>query len=105
MSELHWNTAEGQKVYVGETNSERIEDTIFYKHKYLTMPTKAKADTIGEAVKDLKKAIEGGIPQSNKDKKKIKKLMEIFKKNADTVRDENSERQRVQKQSALGHTS
>ena len=46
----------GQNVYVGETNRERVGDTIFYRDKYLTMPTKTKADVIEEAAKDLKKA-------------------------------------------------
>ena len=99
-----WTSREhyrGQKVYITETNSKHIGDTIFYKHKYLTMPTKIKADAIEEAAKDLKKAIEGGIPQSNIDKEAIEKLTEILKKNADAVRDENSERQRVQMQSTL----
>ena len=87
----------GQKVYVGETNSERVGDTIFYKHKYLTMPTKTEAGAIEEAAKDLKTALDGGIPQTNIDKEAIEKLMEIFKKNAEAYKNENVERKRVQK--------
>ena len=87
----------GQKVYVKETNSERVGDTIFYKHKYLTMPTKTKADAVVKAAKDLKKALAGGIPQSNIDKEAIEKLMEIFKNNAEVAKNEDAERQRVQK--------
>ena len=91
----------GQKIYVKETNSERVGDTIFYKHKYLTMPTKTKADAIEEAAKDLKKTLEGGIPQTNIDKEVIEKLMEIFKNNAEAAKNESAEQQRVQKQRAL----
>ena len=76
-------------------------DTIFYKHKYLTMPTKTKADAIEEAAKDSKKALDGGIPQTNIDKEAIEKLMEIFKKNAEAAKSENAEQQRVQKRRAL----
>ena len=65
------------------------------------MPTQTKADAIEEAAKDLKKALEGGIPQSNIDKEAIKKLMEIFKNNAEATKNENFERQRVQKRRAL----
>ena len=61
------------------------------------MPTKTKADAIEEAVKDFKKAIEGGIPQSNIDKEAIEKLMEIFKMNAYAAKNEDVERQKVQK--------
>ena len=46
-----------KKIYIGETNNERIGDTIFYKHKYFTMPTRTKAEAIEEAAKDLKKAL------------------------------------------------
>ena len=91
----------GQKVYVGETNSKRVGDTIFYKHKYPTMPTKTKADAIEEVVKDLKKALHGRIPQSNIDKEAIEKLMEFFRKNAEIAKNEIVERQRMQKQRAL----
>ena len=91
----------GQKIYTTETNSERIGETIFYKHKYLAVPAETKAGTIEDAAKDLKKAIEGGIPPSNIDKEAIEKLMEIFKKNVDTHQNEDTERQRVQNQSAL----
>ena len=68
------------------------------------MPKKPKADANEEAAKDLRKVIEGGIPQSNIDKEAIEKLMEIFKKNADAHKNENVERQRVQNQSALDRT-
>ena len=43
-------------------------------------------------MKDLKKALAGGIPQSNIDKEAIEKLMEIFKKNADAAKNEGAER-------------
>ena len=65
------------------------------------MPTKTKADAIVEAANDLKTALAGGIPQSNIDKEAIEKLMEIFKNNAEVAKNEDAERQRVQKQRAL----
>ena len=81
-----------QKIYTTETNSKRIGDTIFYKHEYLTMPTKTKADAVEDVGKDLKKAVEWGIPQSKIGKRAIKKLTEFFKKNADAYQNENIER-------------
>ena len=85
---------------MGENNSKRIGDTIVYKHKYLTMPNKTKADAIEEVAKDLKEALEGRIPQSNIDKETIEKLMEIFKKNAEATKNEDVERQRLHKRKA-----
>ena len=66
-----------------------------------TPSSKTKADAIEEAAKDLKKALEGRIPQSNIDKEAIEKLMEIFIMNAEATKNENVELQRVQKQRAL----
>ena len=69
----------GQQIYVTKTNDIRGRDTIFYKHKYLTMSIRTKVDTIEDAAKDLKKAIEGGIPQPHKDRETLNKSMGIIK--------------------------
>ena len=47
------------KIYVKKTRSERISDTVFFKHKYITQPTVTPADTIVKALNDLPNALKG----------------------------------------------
>jgi len=47
------------KIYVKKTRSERISDTVFFKHKYITQPTVTSADTIVKALDDLTHALKG----------------------------------------------
>ena len=47
------------KVYVKKTRSERISDTVFFKHKYITQPTVMPEDTIVKALDDLMQALKG----------------------------------------------
>ena len=42
-----------------KTRSERISDTVFFKHKYITQPTVTPADTIVKALDDLTNALKG----------------------------------------------
>ena len=87
---------------LGWKNDIRVRDIILYKHKYLIISTRTKIDAIEDATKDPKKAIEGGLPQSNMDRETLNKLMDIFKKNANAYKRKDAERQRVQKQSVQG---
>jgi hypothetical protein len=47
------------QIYVKKTKSERISDTVFIKHRYLTQPTVTPADTIIKALGDLSQALKG----------------------------------------------
>jgi hypothetical protein len=47
------------RIYVKKTRSERISDTVFFKHKYITQPTLTPADTIVKAINDLTHALKG----------------------------------------------
>ena len=47
------------KIYVKKTRSERISDTVFFKHKYITQPTVTPADTIVKALDKLMHALKG----------------------------------------------
>ena len=42
-----------------QTRSERISDTVFFKHKQITQPTVTPADTIVKALDDLTHALKG----------------------------------------------
>ena len=46
-------------VFVKQTRSKRITDTVFFKHKYITQPTVTPADAIVKAYQDLTLALKG----------------------------------------------
>ena len=54
------------------------------------MPTITEADAIEDTVKDQTKAIEGGIPQSNMDRKTLDKLMDIFRTNPNAYKNKDA---------------
>jgi hypothetical protein len=41
------------KIHVKKTNSERVSDTVFFKHKYITQPTLTLADILTKVIDDL----------------------------------------------------
>ncbi len=53
-------------IYVKKTRSERISDTVHFKHKYITQPTLTSEDTIVKALNDLTNAL-----KQKKNKKEI----------------------------------
>jgi hypothetical protein len=44
-------------VYVKQTRSEQVSDTVFFKTKYLTQPTLTLSDVITKALNDLTQAL------------------------------------------------
>jgi hypothetical protein len=46
-------------IYVKQTRSERVSDTVYFKTKYLTQPTLTPADIITKALQDLTQALKG----------------------------------------------
>jgi hypothetical protein len=44
---------------VKKTNSKRVSDTVFFKHKYITQPTLISADILTKAINDLAHALKG----------------------------------------------
>ena len=47
------------KIWVKKTRSEQIGNTVFFKHKYLTMPTITNVDALLIAAKDMSTAVKG----------------------------------------------
>ena len=45
------------RIYVKGTNAERISETVFFKHKYLTNSTVSHADRVVQAAKELYNAL------------------------------------------------
>ena len=41
------------RIYIKATNAERVSETVFFKHKYLTNPTVTHADRVVQAAKEL----------------------------------------------------
>ncbi len=65
------------QIYVKKTKSERISDTVFFKHRYLTQPTVTSADTIIKALGELTHALKGR--RNMKGIEQIKSLTKIAK--------------------------
>ena len=70
--------------WITDTKHVRIGNTVFFKHKYLTMPPITTADAILTATKDLTTALEGDIPQSQYDKGMTEKFIEVMNAKAKT---------------------
>jgi hypothetical protein len=66
-------------IYVKQTKSERISDTVFFKTKYLTQPTLTPADVISKALIDLTQALKGNCNQKGIDQiEALKRLNAIL---------------------------
>jgi hypothetical protein len=46
-------------IYVKQTKSERVSDTVFFKTKYIMQPTMTPADMIIKALNNLTQALKG----------------------------------------------
>ena len=66
------------EVWTKETKSVRIGNTVFFKHKYLTMPTITPGDAVLKAAEDLKRALLKNMPKSSETEEGIQQLMKIF---------------------------
>jgi len=67
------------EVWVVKTKSERISETVFFKHKYITQPTLTSEDIIIKALQDPKHAIKGTHNvKGNANMEGLKKMKEIF---------------------------
>jgi hypothetical protein len=47
------------KIHVKKTNSKRVSDTVFFKHKYTMQPTLTSADILTKAINNLAHALKG----------------------------------------------
>ena len=60
---------------------------MLFKHKYLTNLTISDSGDIIQVSTDLEISLDNNIPQTNSSNKSIKKLMEIFKMEANHCKD------------------
>ena len=70
------------EVYIPTTKSNQVCDTVFFKHKYLTMPTITPDVALLLAADKLVDAIAGVVPKTTVTKDAITQLMEIFRTQA-----------------------
>lgn len=73
-------------VWHKDTKSVRVCGTVFFKHKYLTMPTLTPADAMISAMDSLAQAIEGNLKPSGETKAAVDKLTAIIQHEAEKRR-------------------
>ncbi len=75
------------EVFISDTHHTRICSTVFFKHKYLTMPTLTPSHALIRATNNLTNAIAGIIPPPNITTDAIDQLINIFKLQAEKEKD------------------
>ncbi len=75
------------KVYIIDTRHTQICSSVFFKHKYLTMPSLTPLNALIRAADNLTTAIAGVIPPPNMTTDAIKQLIKIFKTQAQKEKD------------------
>ena len=79
-----WEHYRCHVVWVKETKSTRVGQTVFFKHKYLTQPGMTDTDALIQAADNLKGALLEAKPESNAMKLAVNALMKIFKTKSET---------------------
>jgi len=70
-------------IYITDKRSTHMCSSVFFKHKYLTMPTITPAEALIKAADNLTAAIAGKIPSSSTTTDAIAQLLQIFHRQAD----------------------
>jgi hypothetical protein len=95
-----WEDYHCYEVFITNTSHTRICSTVFFKHKYLTMPTITTSDALIHATNNLTDVIAGIIPPPNITTNTIDQLINIFKlqatKNKDAASDQRVLKERAQ---------
>jgi hypothetical protein len=75
------------EIYISNTKSIFTCLTVFFKHKYLTMPNITPSNSLIHTADNLTDAISGLIPTSTVTENAVDQLMEIYKQQAQATRD------------------
>ncbi len=94
-----WEHYRCHEVYIIDTRHTRICSSVFFKHKYLTMPSLTPADALIQAADNLTTALAGVIPPPSMTTEAIAQLISIFKTQAEKEKD-NATVQRVLRERA-----
>jgi hypothetical protein len=94
-----WDHYWCHEIYLTNTCHTRVCNTVFFKHKYLTMPTITPANALIRAADVLMDALTGVVPPPNMTREAVDQLMTIFKQQAKKTKDD-ATTQRVLKEQA-----
>ncbi len=83
-----WDHYRCHEIYINDARHTHTCNTVFFKHKYLTMLTLIPADALIQAAKTLTSAIACIIPPPNMTTDAINQLMHIFKQQAKTAKND-----------------
>jgi len=83
-----WDHYRCHEIYITDTHHARVCNTVFFKHKYLTMPTITPANALIRAADDLMDALTGVVPPPNMTRDAVDQLMTIFKQQAEKAKDD-----------------
>ena len=83
-----WKHYRCHVVYIIDTRHTRMCSSVFFKHKYLTMPSLTPADALIRAADNLTTALAGVIPPLSMTTDAIAQLINIFKMPAEKEKDE-----------------
>ncbi|KAL7526429.1 hypothetical protein ACHAXR_001484, partial [Thalassiosira sp. AJA248-18] len=87
------------KIYNKTTRAERIADTLFFKHKYLTSPSVTPEDAVVAAAQQLAQAIGGNSKGENKAMTALKEAAKLF----ENIAQENKENKNSNNNSSSPH--
>ena len=95
-----WDHYRCHRIWVKDTRSERVGQTVFFKHKYITQPRITTADALLRASEDICDALLNTAPTSKKTRSAVDALIDIFR---GTSNEEQSatDQQRTKLKSAL----
>jgi len=94
-----WEHYRCHEVYITDTRHTRMCSSVFFKHKYLTMPSLTPADALIQAADNLTTALAGVIPPPSMTTNAIAQFITIFKTQAKKEKDETT-LQRVLRENA-----
>ena len=78
-------------VYSPATKATRIADTVFFKHRYITVPRYTPEDAVVAAAKQLTQAVKGMVPQESEQEQSLKSLSDLFQRIAEKRRQQADE--------------
>jgi hypothetical protein len=82
-----WEHYRCHEIYISNTKSICTCLKVFFKHKYLTLPSTTPSDALIRAADNLTDTISGLIPTSTVTTDTVDQLMEIYKQQAQAIRD------------------
>ena len=74
-----WEHYRCHQVWVQDTKSTRVGQTVFFRHKYITQPTVTASDALLRASEDICDALLKASPKNPKTRSAIDLLVDIFK--------------------------